>query len=147
MEFLDGDFELFIDYCRPYKKGRLIFGEESDDALLPYGKYWRTGANEATEIEFNKDIIIGEKKLIAGRYRLYTIPGKSAWTVAFNSEFGKWGYSEPDYDLDIMRIEVPVIQSPQSTEQFTISGEQINAHKMYIILTWDTTQIKILINY
>ena len=58
LEYSEGDFTLTVDYCRPYKKGRLIFGEESEGALLPYGGYWRTGANEATEIEFNKDLIL-----------------------------------------------------------------------------------------
>jgi hypothetical protein len=147
MEFSDGEFELSIDYCRPYKKGRLIFGEEIDGALLPYDKYWRTGANEATEIEFNKDIEINGKELNAGRYRFYTIPGQSDWIIAFNSELGKWGYGEPDYELDVLRLEIPMIELSQSTEQFTITSELVGERKMNMILTWDTTQIKIPISF
>ena len=69
-----GDMNVKVVYCRPYKKGRLIFGEESADALLPYGKYWRLGANEATEITFSKDINFAGKPISAGRYRMYTVP-------------------------------------------------------------------------
>jgi hypothetical protein len=147
MEFSDGEFELTIDYCRPFKKERLIFGDASDGALLPYGKYWRTGANEATEIEFNRDININGEKLIAGRYRFYTIPDKNTWTIAFNSELGKWGYGEPDYDLDILRIEVPVEILPQSIEQFTIIGEQSGNRRMNIVLHWEITQVSIPVSY
>jgi hypothetical protein len=147
MEFTDGEFNLAIDYCRPYKKGRLIFGEEIDGALLPYGEYWRTGANEATEIEFNREISINGKQLSAGRYRFYTIPGESVWTIAFNSELGEWGYGEPNYELDLLRLEVPVIELSESLEQFTISGMLAGDKKMDIILTWDITQIKIPVNF
>ena len=147
MEFTDSEFELSIDYCRPYKKERLIFGEESDGALLPYGKYWRTGANEAAEIEINRDIDINGEKLEAGRYRFYTIPGKNTWIIAFNSEIGKWGYGEPDYELDILRAEVPVDILPQSIEQFTITGEHLGNRKMNIVLRWDTTQVKIPVSF
>jgi hypothetical protein len=147
MEYSDGNFNLSVDYCRPYKKGRLIFGEKSDGALLPYGVYWRTGANESTEIEFNQNIIVNGNKLDAGRYRFYTVPDKNTWIVAFNSELEEWGYGEPDYEMDILRTEIPVNQLSQSTEQFTISGAQNGENKMYIILTWDTTEIKIPIDY
>jgi len=147
MEFSDSDFELSIDYCRPFKKERLIFGEESEGALLPYGKYWRTGANEATEIEINRAIDINGEKLEAGRYRFYTIPGKKTWIIAFNSGLEKWGYSEPDYDLDILRVEVPVEAIPQSIEQFTITGESFGNRRMNIVLIWDTTQVKIPLSF
>jgi hypothetical protein len=147
MEFTDGDFHLSIDYCRPYKKGRLIFGEKSEDALLPFGEYWRTGANEATEIEFNQEITINGNILPAGRYRFYTVPGQSEWTVAFNTELGKWGYAEPDYNLDIYQTEVPVNQISQSLEQFTITGEKSGENSMDIVLAWDQTQVKIPVNY
>jgi len=147
MEYSDGNFNLSIDYCRPFKKGRVIFGEESDGALLPYGVYWRTGANEATEIEFNQDITVNGNKLNAGTYRFYTIPDNGTWTIAFNSELDKWGYSDPDYGMDILRTEIPVNTVSQSIEQFTISGEQKGNNRMHIVLTWDTTEIKIPIDY
>jgi hypothetical protein len=147
VEYSDGDFQLSIDYCRPYKKGRIIFGEESEGALLPYGKYWRTGANEATEIVFNRDINIKGNTLNAGRYRFYTIPAKDTWTVAFNSELGKWGYGEPNYEMDVLRTEIPAGQLDQSLEQFTISGVREGENAMNIVLAWDQTQVKIPVQY
>ena len=147
MAYSDSNFQLSIDYCRPYKKGRLIFGEESEGALLPFGKYWRTGANEATEIEFNQDIQVNENTLSAGRYRLYTIPQKNSWTIAFNSELDKWGYGEPDYKLDVLRTEISVDELMQPLEQFTISGEKTGENMMDIVLAWDQTKVKVPVSY
>jgi hypothetical protein len=147
IEYSDGDFKLTVDYCRPYKKGRLIFGEKSKGALLPYGEYWRTGANEATEVEFNKDISINGNSILAGRYRFYTVPGESKWTIAFNSELGKWGYGEPDYNLDVLVLEIPSIKGSELIEQFTISATKIKENSMELILAWDSTVVSIPINY
>lgn len=73
-------------YGQPLKKGREIFGN-----LVPYGKLWRTGANEATEITFTTNIQIGETQLPAGTYTLFTVPNKEKWTIILNSELGQWG--------------------------------------------------------
>src|SRR5438045_2445608 len=80
-----------VIYCRPYKKGRVIFGDAS--ALQPYGKYWRLGANEATEITFSKNVNFAGKPIEAGTYRMYAVPGPASWQVSLNSELGKWGYA------------------------------------------------------
>jgi hypothetical protein len=147
LEYTDGDLILTVDYCRPYKKGRLIFGEKSEGALLPFGEYWRTGANEATEVEFNKDISINGNSLPAGRYRFYTVPGKSDWTIAFNSELGKWGYGEPDYDLDVLVLEIASSDGSELIEQFTMSATKASENSMELILAWDRTTVSIPINY
>lgn len=147
LEFADGDFQLSVDYCRPYKKGRLIFGEESEGALQPYGEYWRTGANEATEVEFNKDVNISGQHLTAGRYRFYTIPGKDNWTISFNSELGKWGYNEPDYNQDVLVLEAASQHVTQIIDQFTISGSKTGENSMELLLEWDQTQVRIPIHY
>jgi len=147
LEYTDGDVQLSADYCRPYKKERLIFGEESDGALLPFGKYWRTGANEATEVDINKEITINGEKLAAGRYRFYTVPGKDNWTIAFNNELSKWGYSEPDYNQDVLVFEVPSQKIGQVIEQFTISASKNGENSMELVLAWDQTQVKIPIHY
>ncbi len=147
LEYNDGDLTLTVDYCRPYKKDRLIFGEKSEGALLPYGEYWRTGANEATEIEFNKDISIDGNPLPAGRYRFYTVPGEDNWTVAFNSELGKWGYGEPNYDLDILVLEIPSNNGSELIEQFTISANKTTENGMELTLAWDKTTVSIPVNY
>ncbi|MBS0000416.1 MAG: DUF2911 domain-containing protein [Cyclobacteriaceae bacterium] len=145
--FQDRDFLLTIDYCRPYKKGRLIFGNDSEKPLLPYGKYWRTGANEATEIDFNQDIQVAGKLLEAGRYRLYTYPGKEEWVVVFNSGLGKWGYSEPDDAMDVLRINVSSQEADTVCEQFLISIEPVGTDAMEVNLSWDNVLVPIAISY
>ncbi len=81
-----GDATVTIDYSSPSVKGRKIFG-----GLLPYGKVWRAGANEATMFQADKDIIIEGKKLSAGKYSFFATPGENEWTIFFNSETGQWG--------------------------------------------------------
>ena len=110
-----------VVYCRPFKKDRLIFGEESDKALVPYGKYWRLGANEATEITFNKAVDFGGKAVEAGSYRMYAVPKADSWEVSLNSELGKFGYFEPNYALDVVKVNIPVTTAPTENEQFTIT--------------------------
>ena len=82
---VDG-LNLQVEYHRPYKKGRLIFGEEKDGALVPYGKYWRTGANANTTFETNKDILFGNQELAAGKYGMYTFPYEDIWDVKLSSK-------------------------------------------------------------
>lgn len=142
-----GDFLLTLDYCQPYKKGRLIFGNDPEKALVPFGKYWRTGANEASEIEFNRNINISGSQLQAGRYRFYTIPGEQEWTIAFNSELGKWGYSDPDYSLDVLRIKASPLKTDTVCEQFLITANPIQTNQLSLNLIWDQTLVPILIEY
>lgn len=128
-----------VDYCQPSKKNRLIFGEEKDKALVPYGKWWRTGANEATVIKFSKDVTIAGKLLKAGTYTLFTIPNKDRWTIIFNQEVGQWGLSY-DEKKNVMTVSVASTQVDSSVEQFKISFvEQPEGGEM--ILQWDTTQV------
>jgi Protein of unknown function (DUF2911) len=128
-----------VDYCQPSKKDRLIFGEEKDKALVPFGKWWRTGANEATVIKFSKDVNIAGKLLKSGTYTLFTIPEKDKWTIIFNQDVGQWGLSY-DEKKNIMTVPVQSMQTDSSTEQFKISFvEQPDGGDM--ILHWDTTQV------
>ena len=124
-EYKQGDFLIQVNYCQPFKKGRLIFGEETAGALVPYGKKWRTGANEATEISFSHDVIVDGKVLKAGRYSLYTIPEASSWTAVFNSKLGYWGAKlggDPfDETMDVIRVPATVRSDMPEIEQFTIS--------------------------
>lgn len=107
--------EVEVEYCRPYMKGRKIFGE-----LVPYDKVWRTGANEATTIEFNKDVFIDGNRLAGGKYSLWTIPNPESWDIIFNSETGQWGtnYSE---DTDVLRVSAKPSNLGTAMEQLTIS--------------------------
>lgn len=105
--------EVSIDYSRPSLKGRSL------STLAPAGKVWRTGANEATVFEASKDVTIEGKKLPAGKYSLYTIPGDKEWTVIFNKVWNQWGtvYKESE---DALRVNVKSGKSSQSTEKFTV---------------------------
>jgi hypothetical protein len=128
-----------VDYCQPSKKNRLIFGEEKEKALVPYGKWWRTGANEATIIKFSKDVTIAGKRLKSGTYTLFTIPNKDNWMIIFNQEVGQWGLSY-DEKKNVMTVPVPSSQADDSAEQFKISFEE-QAEGGDMILHWETTQV------
>ncbi len=122
--FTEGDFTIKVDYSRPSVRDRLIFGSEAEGALLPWGKYWRFGANESTEISFNKDISISMNPIKAGTYKIYVVPHEDSYDLVFNSELGKWGYSEPDYTKDVVSIKMPAAyKSKDFSEQFTIVFE------------------------
>lgn len=145
-KYQKGDAELFITYCQPYKKGRLIFGEKDKDALVPYGEKWRTGANEATEFHLNRDITIHGNTLASGKYSMYTIPRKDDWVVAFNSKIGYWGASpsgDPfEEDKDVLRVFVPTQMSDSVAEQFTIKFQEQDT-AVSLLMTWDRTFISI----
>ncbi len=144
--FKSNNVEISVTYCRPYKKGRLIFGPENEDALVPYGKYWRLGANDATEITFSEDIMFGHESVKAGSYRMYAVPNADAWEVSLNSELGEFGYFEPDYNLDVAKIKASVEEKPDITEQFTIKFEE-HQDKVMMYFLWDQTKVEIPITY
>ena len=102
-----------IDYSQPSVKGRKIGGE-----IAPYGKVWRSGANEATVFEVSKDVTVEGKPLPAGKYTLWSIPGETETTIIFNKETGQWGtqYKETE---DFLRVPVKTGKSPQFTEKLT----------------------------
>ena len=91
--------EVSINYCAPSVKGRKIWGE-----LVPYDKIWRAGANEATTMEFGKDISIQNNKLPAGKYSFFVIPNKEKCTLIFNNDFKQWGSYNYSMDKDQLRI-------------------------------------------
>ena len=108
------DLSIEVVYHRPYKKERLIFGAKEDNALVPFGEYWRLGANAATTFENSQDIAFAGRMLKAGTYRMYAIPEADHWVVALNEE-AKFGYSEPDYSKDVMRVNVTAAKYPRRT--------------------------------
>ncbi len=90
-----------VIYSRPQKKGRDIFGD-----LVPYGEIWRTGANEATELEIYRPLMFGKTLLKPGTYTLYTIPGEDKWTIIINSDTNVWGAFSYKQDKDVGRMTV-----------------------------------------
>lgn len=136
--------ELQIDYSRPYKKGRLIFGEETDGALQPYGVYWRLGANEATKLTVNQPVSIIGNTLETGTYAMYAFPGESKWTIGFNSNWDEWGAWEPDYDYDVFRIDVTPKGTSAVIEQMTMTFEDSDSSQLVdIVMSWDNVEIRI----
>ena len=133
--------DITVTYCQPSKRGRVIFGE-GKEALLAFGKYWRLGANDATEITFSKNIKFGDKPVDAGTYRMYAIPGANTWQVVLNSQLGQSGATEPDSSLDVVKIEVPAGTSQSETEQFTIDFADAGA-AVNMTFAWDKTLITV----
>ena len=128
--------DIKVIYSRPQKKGRTIFGE-----LVPFGKVWRTGADEATEIKLFKDMMLGDVSVKAGTYSLFTIPREKEWTIILNSDIDSWGAYSYDENKDIARIKVPVSEAKE-LEAFSISFEKTdNGYHMF--LAWDTTLVKV----
>ncbi len=130
-----------ITYCRPHKRGRTVFG-----GMIPFGKIWRTGANEATEITTTKDIIIGGKRLKAGTYSIFSIPNKDKWVIILNHGLGLWGAYEYDKYQDVIRFTVDVDNTNKVYQPFTIEFEQ-TSEKTNLLLIWDETKIAIPIQF
>ena len=140
----DQGLEIKVVYCQPYKKGRLIFGEAKDGALQPYGKYWRLGANAATEITFSKNINFAGQPVSAGTYRMYAVPGATSFQIFINTELGVnlSAAREPDHAQDLVKVDVPVETPPSETEQFTINfGNDSTGVKMDLV--WDKTLVRV----
>ncbi len=128
--------EVKVEYSRPYKKGRVIFGEVSDTPLLSYGQYWRLGANASTDITFSKNVTFGGKPVAAGTYRMYAVPGADSFEISLNSEPGiSAAHNEPDYSKDVVKVNIPV-QSTGETEQLTISFND-SAQGINMDIKWD----------
>ncbi len=140
--FSQGGIDAKVGYCRPSKRGRLIFGEKDAGAVVPFGKYWRLGANAATEITFAKNVLFAGKPVSAGSYRMYAMPSATSWKLILNSEVGKWGAFEANHDKDVLTVEVPVEAAAAPVEQFTISfaGEPNGAK---LVFAWDTTLVRV----
>ena len=138
----DKGVDIKVVYCQPYKKGRLIFGDEMDGALQPYGKYWRLGANAATEITFSKNINFAGKPINAGTYRMYAVPGPTSFQVSLNSELEVYfGVNEPDYTKDVIKVDLPT-EPTDETEQFVINfSSDSTAVNMDFI--WDKTKVRV----
>lgn len=131
--------EVTVEYCRPYKKNREIFG-----GLVPYGKVWRTGANEATIIKFTKDVKIAEKVLKAGTYSLWTVPNDKTWTIIINQEVGQWG-TEYDESRDVLQVSAPATNLKVPLEMLIID---FNDHLVgfEMLIKWDNTVVKVPMN-
>jgi hypothetical protein len=128
-----GSANVEIVYCRPSARGRKMLGEKE-----PYGKVWRTGANAATTIEFDKAVTIEGQSLAAGKYALFTIPNENEWVIIFNKKANQGGAFEyeKNKDQDVLKVTVKAGKTSEFVETFTISvdKEQVN-------LQWENTAV------
>jgi hypothetical protein len=132
-EFKVGDATVKVQYGSPAKKGRLIYGD-----LVPYGKVWRTGANEATVFETDKDLTVNGSVLPAGKYSLFTIPGEEQWVIIFNAQWDQWGAYKYKESKDVLRIEVEPMIVPVEYELFEVKYETSR-----LILAWDNVEVAV----
>ena len=120
---IDG-VEITIEYGRPNVKGRTIWG-----GLVPYGKIWRAGADEATTISFSADVAIEGQALPAGTYSLFTVPGEERWEIIFNTVSKQWGAYDYDASKDALRVEVvPSASDFVETLTFAIGDGHVGLH-------------------
>lgn len=125
-----------IIYGRPQLKGR------SMEELAPTGKVWRTGANEAPEITFYKDVKFGGKDIKAGTYSLFTIPGESEWTVILNKNLNQWGSYFYDEASDVARVTVPNGSDAASLEEFSMTFKDVDGG-VHLVMGWDKTRVAV----
>lgn len=125
-----------ISYGQPSKRGRVIFGQKE-----PYGKVWRTGANEATEITFAKDGTFGGKPVKAGTYTLFTIPGEKEWSVILNSELKQWGAYKYEQikDKNVLQVKAPA----QTISGSPVEKLTITLPENKFVLEWDQTRVEV----
>ena len=134
------DKNIKIVYGQPSRKGRVIFGADGSSSLEKYGKVWRTGANDATEVTFKSDVMFGGKMVKAGTYTLYTIPGEKEWDVILNSTLGQWGAFDYEKikDKDVAKVKVPVSMNKTPIEKMTITPANSS-----IAIAWDNMTISV----
>lgn len=141
--FQENGYDIQIEYSRPYKKGREIFG-----GLVPYGEVWRTGANEATQFITKTDLVVDGQPLPAGTYTLWTIPGPKEWQVIFNKgEYG-WGVNfdavaSRDPSLDVVVTTVQKLRNFKVLEQFTI---EMQGDPAMLMIGWDYTRADVILH-
>ncbi len=128
-----GEANITVTYGRPYKKGREIFG-----GLVPFDAVWRTGADEATTLESDRDLMLGDLHVPQGKYSLYTIPSAETWTLIVNKVSDQWG-TNYDEAQDLGRAEMSVAEASELTEQLTIAIEAGDGANGTLSITWDMT--------
>src|SRR5215469_16790019 len=108
-----------VDYSSPRAKGRKIYG-----GLVPYGKVWRAGANEATTFVTDTDVVVGGTTVPAGNYTIFTIPNADKWTLVISKKTREWGTAYPGEKEDLSRLDMQVSNLSSPVENFTIGFDQ-----------------------
>lgn len=126
-----------VIYSRPQKQGRKVFGE-----LVEYGKVWRLGANEATEIEFYKDVKIGGKKITRGRYTLYALVYENTWTMILNKDTDTWGAFKYDSKKDVLRTDVAAEKANEAVESMSMWFEKTTSG-ISLVIAWEQVKVSL----
>jgi hypothetical protein len=129
-----------VIYSRPHLGGRNLFHD-----VLQYGENWRLGANEATEIDFYREVTLGDKKIRPGRYVLYCVLGPDKWTMVLNSNIDSWGLKQ-DSTKDVHRFDVPVTHNNSELEYFTMVFEKTSTGAD-LIIAWDDVMARMPIKF
>ncbi|WP_276498730.1 DUF2911 domain-containing protein [Pontibacter litorisediminis] len=129
-----GDVTVTVNYSSPSVKGRNIWG-----GLVPYGQVWRSGANEATTVTFDKDVLVEGERLPAGTYSFYTLPSEEEWTVIFNKTAKQWG-TQYDEKQDALRVKVTPRKSGEMNERlkYDVTDEGL-------LLSWENLEVPVKI--
>src|SRR5690554_59559 len=136
IEQVVGLTEIELEYARPGMKDRVVFGE-----MVPYGKVWRTGANENTTIQFSDDVSINGKPLPKGKYALYTVPNKDNWDVIFYQDTENWGVPQNWDDKKVVlkvRADISTVEKP--IEYLNITVNPLNNNRGELVIGWEKTQ-------
>ena len=128
-----------VDYSRPNKNGRLIFG-----GLVPFDKPWRTGANQPTKIKISAPVKWGDKEVPAGEYVLYTVPGADQWTLVLSKNLKAQNLTDHKPEDEAARIPAkPLLALAAPAETFTIGFEDLRANSATFYLEWDKTRVPV----
>lgn len=133
-EFGLGNIE--ISYSRPGVRGRKVFGD-----LVPYGQVWRTGANNATTINFTDEVIIGGKKIAPGKYGLLTIPGAKEWIFIVSKQTDVTSPADYQQNQDLVRVNAAVTKNKTATETFTLTLHDITNTTCNLVLSWEKQMV------
>lgn len=143
VEQMVGLTEIEIEYSRPSIRGREVFGN-----LVPFGKVWRTGADNSTKISFDTDVIISGKTIQSGTYSIFSIPNKESWEIIFYSDVELWGvprdWSENKIVFSSM-FDVKKLKKSNTVETFTISFNDLTNNDVNMCISWENTLVEIKI--
>ncbi len=131
--------KITITYGRPYVKGRNVWA----GALAPYGKVWRTGADDATTFTTEGDVMLGSMHVPAGTYSLFTIPGEKEWTLILNKVAKQWGAFNYDQKQDLGRVQMPAKKLSSPVEQVTIAVVPAGGDKGTLKISWSDAEASI----
>jgi hypothetical protein len=127
-----------LSYSRPGMKGRKIYGD-----LVPFGKVWRTGANNATTITFGEEVMLGGKKVPAGKYGLLTIPDKNNWTFVLTKQLDVTSPAGYKQEMDVVRVEAKPMKVDNDVETFTMQFANIKPTSVDLQLLWENTTVSL----